>query len=1275
MNIVTKIKNLYARKALSKITLAILAGSSLISLVSCSDGGNAVIDNNTNVSNELFIENAGPIPVLDGKSTATGIYVRNTSDKDISGINYIVENTANNQNNSSSLSLSQDSCKTIAAHSSCLLAITTPDLSLGGSGSNLLVANYNDKQDKQLVNYTYIDSKHYSGVNFSDGSQTIYGGNSYATAYVFVGNGQSHNDIGFNSSNDSVVVSNGLTNGKLNLAANQVVALELSSNPNFTSRQVTITPYKVTSSKNLSQNLQLGTEVNGSLQVTITPTQQANLLMGTLPILTQAESSTVLTIINNGNQNATTMSLVSSSADITVSPASENPCGSSLIAGGSCNYQISLNNNYNNGSALLTLGYNNGLSATSTVQTVYYQNNKSEPMVKLVPTQSQYTAHTDGLSGNVTFNVTNFGNAQLDSEQVTIYTSLQHTGVTIQNNNCPSVLAAHTTCQIEVSILPDAALADHGNVYLNMTGSFTGEIKKSYSFMSLPVYVNITDTTAPELVSTTPSNTEESVSLSTGVTLNFSEPMDPTTLNGTNIWLQKNGAGENTGIVLLNFLSVTNNNKSVTFVMPGGTYLDSLSSYKIVINPSAILDASGNAIGQSTAENVTKFTTAYDATPTIVGFTPNNGATNVNQAPSMTITFSEAMVKSGINASNIMLKDQSGNAISGYTVDYRESTLTAIMFLDNGVVLSDESTYGIYVNQQNLKDLVNKPIGSNSNYLVTKFTTGDYTKPELINMATIPANGSSAVNKFTEVSLTFTKKMERSTLNTSTIKLIRKSNQEQIVLNSPSFSNDDKVVTLQPTQSLLNTESYIIEINPSEITDASINHNKLGNDNSRVVSQFTVLPQWTWINGSKYTNPEPIYGTQGVSAKGNTPGGRQFSSSWTDSLGNVWLFGGENSSGAVYNNLWKYNPTTNQWTWVSGANVTNSYGTYGTKGTPNIANIPGGRRGAQSWVDSSGNLWIFGGYGYGVSGGMGYLNDLWKYNPSTNQWTWVSGGNIVNNLGVYGTKGVGNVSNIPGARWVSAGWIDNSGNFWLYGGNGNSSSANGYLNDLWKYNPNTNEWTWMSGSNLVDSTGVYGTKGIANAANFPPGREMPTDWVDNSGNLWLFGGWGYGKNGSTKMLMCDLWKYNPNTNEWTWVSGRDVGDVNGVYGTQNQASVNNYPGSRRASIPHGWKDNSGNLWLYGGDGYYGSTTNYGRLSDLWKYNPNTNEWTWVSGMNQINSTGVYGTQGVSNMNDRPGARDAMAGWFDSSGRLWLYGGRGYGANSFGALGDLWIYSL
>ena len=70
-------------------------------------------------------------------------------------------------------------------------------------------------------------------------------------------------------------------------------------------------------------------------------------------------------------------------------------------------------------------------------------------------------------------------------------------------------------------------------------------------------------------------------------------------------------------------------------------------------------------------------------------------------------------------------------------------------------------------------------------------------------------------------------------------------------------------------------------------------------------------------------------------------------------------------------------------------------GVYGTLGVAASGNIPESRVPAGSWTDKSGNLWLFGGQGLDSNGIIGWLNDLWEYNISTNQWTWMSGSSSV----------------------------------------------------------------------------------------------------------------------------------------------------------------------------------------------------------------------------------------------------------------------------------------
>ena len=121
------------------------------------------------------------------------------------------------------------------------------------------------------------------------------------------------------------------------------------------------------------------------------------------------------------------------------------------------------------------------------------------------------------------------------------------------------------------------------------------------------------------------------------------------------------------------------------------------------------------------------------------------------------------------------------------------------------------------------------------------------------------------------------------------------------------------------------------------------------------------------------------------------PGARQAASSWIDSAGNLWLFGGVgyDSTGACGKpeRSVAIQSEQREWTWVSGGSGDNAGGVYGTQGTASVGNVPGGRDSVSSWIDSSGNLWLFGGYGYDSTGQLGYLNDLWQYDPSTGELT------------------------------------------------------------------------------------------------------------------------------------------------------------------------------------------------------------------------------------------------------------------------------------------------
>jgi hypothetical protein len=328
------------------------------------------------------------------------------------------------------------------------------------------------------------------------------------------------------------------------------------------------------------------------------------------------------------------------------------------------------------------------------------------------------------------------------------------------------------------------------------------------------------------------------------------------------------------------------------------------------------------------------------------------------------------------------------------------------------------------------------------------------------------------------------------------------------------------------------------------------------------------------------------------------------------------------------NDLWEFDPSMNKWAWMGGSNtIGNSFGqsgVYGTPGVPAPGNMPGARNDASSWTDRKGYFWLFGGYGVDTHGNIGLLNDLWEFDPSSNEWAWMSGSNTVGNIGpsgVYGTPGAPASGNVPGGRSDSSNWTDVSGHLWLYGGSGFDVNGDvGALDDVWEFDPSTKEWAWMEGVNVIlpstvrnpypsilfcASNAEYGMLGIPAVGDSPGGVEDASSWTDSNGKFWLFGGQsGYSP---CVFVFNDVWEFDPSMNEWAWMGGSNMvytiappQSPSGEYGNPGVPASGNTPGGRYFASK--WTDSGGHFWLFGGYGYDASG-NGGYLNDLWEFQP------------------------------------------------------------------------
>ena len=232
-----------------------------------------------------------------------------------------------------------------------------------------------------------------------------------------------------------------------------------------------------------------------------------------------------------------------------------------------------------------------------------------------------------------------------------------------------------------------------------------------------------------------------------------------------------------------------------------------------------------------------------------------------------------------------------------------------------------------------------------------------------------------------------------------------------------------------------------------------------------------VTNNWLWASGPKTINGLTI--TTG-SPSSIRPGSRSQAVSFIDN-DNAYILGGEgydgNGSLGFLNDLWRFNMTTKLFTFLKGTTLRDQFGVYGTQGIANILNKPGSRFGANAWVYNK-KFYVSGGYGYASSGVLGYLNDVWEYKPSTNNWTWLKGSFATEQGGVYGTQGVYSASNIAGARVASNSFSTNN-KLYLFGGYGYGSGVGfGFLNDLWEYTPACTE-TYSVASGNWNTTSTW----------------------------------------------------------------------------------------------------------------------------------------------------------------------------------------------------------
>eukprot|EP00158_Paraphelidium_tribonemae_P005904 Partr_v1_DN27581_c0_g1_i2_m30721 putative Inherit from NOG: hedgehog protein len=196
-----------------------------------------------------------------------------------------------------------------------------------------------------------------------------------------------------------------------------------------------------------------------------------------------------------------------------------------------------------------------------------------------------------------------------------------------------------------------------------------------------------------------------------------------------------------------------------------------------------------------------------------------------------------------------------------------------------------------------------------------------------------------------------------------------------------------------------------------------------------------VSARWTWISGSSIPDDGGSITSQGNWSSLHNPSARTNALFVRNPTTNVvYMFGGLALAESTWlNDMWALKWETREWAWVSGTLQTNRTPMTGTKGVPSALNYPGGLYSySASFHKASGLILIYGGSAIDKSVLSGRSNDLWAYNSTSNEWTWVFGSVTRNTAGVYDVGGV----KPPSAFLHSMAVDQQNGNIYVFGGEG-----------------------------------------------------------------------------------------------------------------------------------------------------------------------------------------------------------------------------------------------
>jgi YD repeat-containing protein len=361
---------------------------------------------------------------------------------------------------------------------------------------------------------------------------------------------------------------------------------------------------------------------------------------------------------------------------------------------------------------------------------------------------------------------------------------------------------------LTATFTPNPPLDPSTNYFINATGAITDlqghPLQGIFTGFSTGLGAV---TTAPAVVQVSPPNGTQGVPVNPQVVVVVSASVSAASVNSSAITVTAAGGTPVAGSISLN------GDRTVLSFVP--TNLLAVST-TYAVTASGFTDQAGNTVTPFTSSFATGTSgVANNNRPTVTAVSPVNGATGVPAGSAIVLTFNEVIDTATVNVNTVQISANgfSGQLAGNYAVDAtgKVVTFTPLSPLPGNTL--------IFVVVNGVTDLS----GNGANFFESTFTTGaatDTTAPTVLMVT--PGNGSTGIGLNAAVVLTFSKSLNRNTVNGNTVGLLVNGSKLGIGIN---LSADNRVVVLNAFT--LPASSTVTVVATTGVTDLA--GNALGN--------------------------------------------------------------------------------------------------------------------------------------------------------------------------------------------------------------------------------------------------------------------------------------------------------------------------------------------------------------------------------------------------------------------------------------------------------------